>query len=206
MALRSGNGRPKHIKRTKKPVRFKANQQIVYPAHGVGKVERVEEQTVAEFTLEVYVVKFEQDKMTLCVPTAKAQQAGMRPLSNDLVLKDAFTTLTGRPRVKRTMWSRRAQEYESKINSGDLILVAEVVRDLFRLPEQPEQSYSERQLFEQSLDRMMREVAAIRKVDHGKATDEVMNILIEARTKALRKAEKKAEAKAAAEEAKNDAA
>ena len=206
MALRSGNGRPKHIKRTKKPVRFKPNQQIVYPAHGVGRVERVEEQTVAEFTLEVYVVKFEQDKMTLCVPTAKAQQAGMRPLSNDLVLKDAFTTLQGRPRIKRTMWSRRAQEYESKINSGDLILVAEVVRDLFRLPEQPEQSYSERQLFEQSLDRMMREVAAIRKADHGKATDEIMSVLTEARTKALRKAEKKAEAKAAAAGAEDDAA
>ena len=196
MALRSGSGRPKHIKRTEKPVRFKANQSIVYPAHGVGKVIRVEEQTVAEFTLEVYVVKFEQDKMTLCVPTAKAQQSGMRPLSNDLVLKDAFTTLKGRPRVKRTMWSRRAQEYEGKINSGDLILVAEVVRDLFRLPEQPEQSYSERQLFEQSLDRMMREVAAIRKVDHGKATAEIMDVLTVNRKKVLAK---KAAAEAKAE-------
>ena len=187
MALRSGSGRPKHIKRTAKPVRFKVNQQIVYPAHGVGKVIRVEEQEVAEFKLEVYVIKFEQDKMTLCVPTAKAQQAGMRPLSNDLVLKDAYTTLQGRPRVKRTMWSRRAQEYEAKINSGDLILVAEVVRDLFRLPDQPEQSYSERQLFEQSLDRMMREVAAIKKWDHGKATDELMDILTVARRKVLKK-------------------
>ena len=189
-ALRSGNGRPKHIKRTKKPVRFKVNQSIVYPAHGVGKVERVEEQEVAEFTLEVYVVRFEHEKMTLCVPTAKAQQAGMRPLSNDLVLKDAYTTLHGRPRIKRTMWSRRAQEYESKINSGDLILVAEVVRDLFRLPEQPEQSYSERQLFEQSLDRMMREVAAIKKWDHGRATEDIMSTLTEARKKVLKRADK----------------
>jgi len=195
MALRSGNGRPKHIKRTEKPVRFKVNQQIVYPAHGVGQVIRVEEQTVAEFTLEVYVVKFEQDKMTLCVPTAKAQQAGMRPLSNELVLKDSYTTLHGRPRIKRTMWSRRAQEYEAKINSGDLILVAEVVRDLFRLPEQPEQSYSERQLFEQSLDRMMREVAAIKKWDHGKATADIMETLTTARQKILRKAEKAKAAK-----------
>ena len=189
-ALRSGNGRPKHIKRTAKPVRFKVNQQIVYPAHGVGKVIRVEEQEVAEFKLEVYVIKFDQDKMTLCVPTAKAQQAGMRPLSNELVLKDAYTTLHGRPRVKRTMWSRRAQEYESKINSGDLILVAEVVRDLFRLPEQPEQSYSERQLFEQSLDRMMREVAAIKKWDHGKATQDLMDTLTAARKKQLKKSAK----------------
>ena len=189
-ALRSGSGRPKHIKRTDKPVRFKANQRIVYPAHGVGQVIRVEEQEVAEFTLEVYVVKFEQDKMTLCVPTAKAQQAGMRPLSNELVLKDAYTTLRGRPRIKRTMWSRRAQEYESKINSGDLVLVAEVVRDLFRLPEQPEQSYSERQLFEQSLDRMMREVAAIKRWEHGKATDEIMGVLTEARKKFLAKTAK----------------
>ena len=190
MALRSGSGRPKHIKRTAKPVRFKVNQQIVYPAHGVGKVVRIEEQEVADFKLELYVINFEQDKMTLCVPTAKAQQAGMRPLSNDLVLKDAYTTLQGRPRVKRTMWSRRAQEYESKINSGDLILVAEVVRDLFRLPDQPEQSYSERQLFEQSLDRMMREVAAIKKWDHGKATDEVVGILTTARQKSAKKAAK----------------
>ena len=193
MSLRSGSGRPKHIKRTKKPVRFKVNQQIVYPAHGVGKVVRIEEQEVAEFKLELYVINFEQDKMTLCVPTAKAQQAGMRPLSNELVLKDAYTTLQGRPRVKRTMWSRRAQEYESKINSGDMILLAEVVRDLFRLPDQPEQSYSERQLFEQSLDRMMREVAAIKKWDHGKATDEVVGILTKAREKIVKKAATKAE-------------
>ena len=206
MALRSGSGRPKHIKRTAKPVRFKVNQKIVYPAHGVGKVVAVEEQTIAEHTLELYVVKFEQDKMTLSVPTAKAQQAGMRPLSNELVLKDAFTTLKGRPRVKRTMWSRRAQEYEAKINSGDLILVAEVVRDLFRLPEQPEQSYSERQLFEQSLDRMMREVAAIKKWDHGRATDELMEILSVNRKKILAKKEAAEAAKAENENSKGEEA
>jgi len=172
---------------------FKAGQFIVYPAHGVGKVTGVERETVAGFDIELYVVLFEQDKMTLRVPTSKAEAAGMRALSNELILKDSFTTLKGRARIKRTMWSRRAQEYEAKINSGDLILVSEVVRDLHRTDAQPEQSYSERQLYERATDRMVREVAAIKKIDRGIALDEVLETLTKARTRQAAKAAKEAE-------------
>jgi len=180
-------------KKSKKKL-FKAGQFIVYPAHGVGKVTGVEQEVIAGFDIETYVVHFEQDKMTLRVPTMKAATSGMRALSNELILKDAFTTLKGRARIKRTMWSRRAQEYEAKINSGDLILVAEVVRDLHRTDAQPEQSYSERQLYERATDRMVREVAAIKKVDRGAALEEVLETLTKARTRQAAKAAKEAEA------------
>ena len=172
---------------------FKPNQHIVYPAHGVGIVTSVDQEVIAGFDIEVYVVHFEQDKMTLRVPTAKAATSGMRALSDELTLKDAFTTLKGRARIKRTMWSRRAQEYEAKINSGDLILVSEVVRDLHRTDAQPEQSYSERQLYERATDRMVREVAAIKKIDRGIALDEVLETLTKARTRQAAKAAKEAE-------------
>lgn len=172
---------------------FKAGQFIVYPAHGVGKVTGVEQDVIAGFDIETYVVHFEQDKMTLRVPTMKAATSGMRALSNELILKDAFTTLKGRARIKRTMWSRRAQEYEAKINSGDLILVAEVVRDLHRTDAQPEQSYSERQLYERAIDRMVREVAAIKKTDRGAALEDVLETLTKARTRQAAKAAKEAE-------------
>jgi len=171
---------------------FKAGQFIVYPAHGVGEVIGIEQEVIAGFDIEVYVVKFEQDKMTLRVPTNKAAGSGMRSLSNDLVLKDAFTTLKGRARIKRTMWSRRAQEYEAKINSGDLILVSEVVRDLHRTESQPEQSYSERQLYESAVDRMVREVAAIRKTDRDAALEDVLETLARARSRQAAKAAKEA--------------
>jgi len=179
-------------KKSKKKL-FKAGQYIVYPAHGVGKVTGIEQDVIAGFDIETYVVHFEQDKMTLRVPTVKAATSGMRPLSNELILKDSFTTLKGRARIKRTMWSRRAQEYEAKINSGDLILVSEVVRDLHRTDAQPDQSYSERQLYERAIDRMVREVAAIKKVDRGIALDEVLEILTKARTRQAAKAAKDAE-------------
>ena len=179
-------------KKSKKKL-FKAGQYVVYPAHGVGKVTGIEQDVIAGFDIETYVVHFEQDKMTLRVPTIKAGSSGMRPLSNELILKDSFTTLKGRARIKRTMWSRRAQEYEAKINSGDLILVSEVVRDLHRTDTQPDQSYSERQLYERAIDRMVREVAAIKKVDRGVALDEVLEILTKARTRQAAKAAKDAE-------------
>ncbi len=179
-------------KKSSKKKAFKAGQFIVYPAHGVGKVTGVEREIVAGFDVELYVVNFEQDKMTLRVPTIKAEKAGMRALSNELILKDAFTTLKGRARIKRTMWSRRAQEYEAKINSGDLILVSEVVRDLHRTDAQPDQSYSERQLYERATDRMVREVAAINKTDRGTALDEVLDTLTKARTRQAAKAAEKA--------------
>ena len=173
--------------------KFKVGQHVVYPAHGVGHVTGIEQEVIAGFDIEVYVVAFEQDKMTLRVPTAKAGTSGMRPLSNENILKDSFTTLKGRARIKRTMWSRRAQEYEAKINSGDMILVSEVVRDLHRGETQPEQSYSERQLYECALDRLVREVAAIKKVDHGVSLDEILETLTRARTRQAAKAAKAAE-------------
>ncbi len=156
---------------------FKVNDKIVYPAHGVGKIVALEKQQVAGIAIELFVIDFDQEKMKLRVPTGKAKAAGMRPLSSDKVVKNAIDTLKGRARIKRTMWSRRAQEYDAKINSGDIKLVAEVVRDLYRAEDQPEQSYSERQLFEQALDRMAREVAAVRKVDLGKAIEELEGVL-----------------------------
>ena len=143
---------------------FKLNEYIVYPAHGVGQIVGVETQEVAGFSLELFVVSFIKDKMTLKVPTSKVVSVGMRKLADTGVVDRALQTLSGRARVKRTMWSRRAQEYEAKINSGDLITIAEVVRDLYRSDTQPEQSYSERQLYEAALDRMAREVAAVRKL------------------------------------------
>jgi CarD family transcriptional regulator len=148
---------------------FSIGDHVVYPAHGVGQIQGIETQEVAGLSLEVYVITFDHEKMTLRVPTRKARGAGLRPLAANDVVSQALVTLKGRARVKRTMWSRRAQEYEAKINSGDLISIAEVVRDLHRADNQPEQSYSERQLYESALDRMAREVAAIERIDREAA-------------------------------------
>ncbi len=142
---------------------FKLNEFVVYPAHGVGQIVAIEEQEVAGFKLELFVISFVKDKMTLRVPTAKVAGVGMRKISDPEAAKRSLEILTGRARIKRTMWSRRAQEYESKINSGDINAIAEVVRDLYRSDAQPEQSYSERQLYEAALDRMVREIAAVQK-------------------------------------------
>ncbi|MBW0151410.1 MAG: CarD family transcriptional regulator [Phenylobacterium sp.] len=148
---------------------FQVGDHVVYPAHGVGQVQAIETQDVAGLSLEVYVITFDHEKMTLRVPTGKARSSGLRSLAEGDVVSQALNTLKGRARVKRTMWSRRAQEYEAKINSGDLISIAEVVRDLHRAENQPEQSYSERQLYESALDRMAREVAAIERIDRDAA-------------------------------------
>lgn len=156
---------------------FEVGQNVVYPAHGVGAITGVEKQTVAGMDLEVFVVSFEQDKMILRVPTNRAEASGMRALAGSKLVDDALKTLGGRARVKRTMWSRRAQEYEAKINSGDLISIAEVVRDLHRGEDQPEQSYSERQLYENALDRMARELAAVENIDKGSAMEKLAESL-----------------------------
>ncbi|WP_350335446.1 CarD family transcriptional regulator [Coralliovum pocilloporae] len=148
---------------------FKTGEYIVYPAHGVGQITEIEEQEIAGMALELFVIYFDKDKMTLRVPTAKIESVGMRKLSDAAVVKKALETVRGRARVKRTMWSRRAQEYEAKINSGDLISISEVVRDLYRSDSQPEQSYSERQLYEAAIDRMARELAAVNKVSETEA-------------------------------------
>ena len=152
---------------------FKAGEHIVYPAHGVGQITGIEEQEIAGYKLELFVISFEKDKMTLRVPVAKIATVGMRKLSESTVVKKALETVKGRARVKRTMWSRRAQEYEAKINSGDLVAIAEVVRDLYRADTQPEQSYSERQLYEAALDRMAREVAAVDRVSETEAIRQI---------------------------------
>ncbi len=151
-------------KKTTQRAGFKTGEYIVYPAHGVGLINAIEEQEVAGLSLELFVISFEQDKLTLRVPVAKINSVGMRKLAEPETIAKALETVTGRARVKRTMWSRRAQEYEAKINSGDLIAISEVVRDLYRSEDQPEQSYSERQLFEQAMDRMSREIAAVNKI------------------------------------------
>lgn len=165
----------------KKPVSqrhgFRTNEHIVYPAHGVGRIVSIEEQEVAGTKLELFVITFDKDKMTLKVPTFKTEQVGMRKLSEEPVVKRSLEVLKGRARVKRTMWSRRAQEYEAKINSGDLIAIAEVVRDLYRSESQPEQSYSERQLYEAALDRMARELAAVEKLDERGAVQKITEVL-----------------------------
>ena len=156
---------------SKTGLEFSVGDHVVYPAHGVGQVQGIETQEVAGYSLEVYVITFDHEKMTLRVPTKKAKTAGLRTLAADDTVTKALTTLKGRARVKRTMWSRRAQEYEAKINSGDLISIAEVVRDLHRADTQPEQSYSERQLYESALDRMAREVAAANRIDKDAAVE-----------------------------------
>jgi len=178
---------------------FRINEQIVYAAHGVGRIVSIEEEEIAGAKLELFVINFEKDKMTLRVPTEKSERVGMRKLSGDPIVKRALTTLKGKARVKRTMWSRRAQEYEAKINSGSLIQIAEVVRDLYRSESQPEQSYSERQLYEAALDRMAREVAAVQKLDEESAIVKIDEVLTK---KALAaQAAQEAEAEAEAEHA-----
>jgi len=176
-------------KKTAQRQGFKTGEAIVYPAHGVGRITAIEEQEIAGFKLELFVVSFEKDKMVLRVPTAKAQAVGMRKLAEPELVQKALVTLTGRARIKRTMWSRRAQEYEAKINSGDLIAVAEVVRDLYRSEAQPEQSYSERQLYEAALDRVVREISAVNRLTETEA----MKLIEQSLAKSPRRAAKTAE-------------
>ena len=165
----------------KKPVSarhgFRTNEFVVYPAHGVGRIVGIEEQEIAGMSLELFVITFDKEKLTLRVPTGKLSSVGMRKLAEDGIVKRAMETLKGRARVKRTMWSRRAQEYVAKINSGDLISIAEVVRDLYRSEAQPEQSYSERQLYEDALERMAREIAAVERLDERGAVQRIVEIL-----------------------------
>jgi CarD family transcriptional regulator len=181
-------------KKTQQRKGFRTNEYIVYPAHGVGRIVGIQEEEIAGARLELFVINFEKDKMTLRVPTGKLETVGMRKLSETGVVRKALNTLKGKARVKRTMWSRRAQEYEAKINSGDLISIAEVVRDLYRSESQPEQSYSERQLYEAALDRMAREIAAVQKLDEESAIAQIDEVL----AKTARNARAAAETQAAA--------
>ncbi|MCC6000938.1 MAG: CarD family transcriptional regulator [Pararhodobacter sp.] len=165
------------MSKARKP-EYRPNDFVVYPAHGVGKIVSIEEREIAGMNLELFVISFEKDKMTLRVPTDKATQVGMRGLSSPDIVSKALATLKGKARVKRAMWSRRAQEYEQKINSGDLLAIAEVVRDLHRNDDQREQSYSERQLYEAALERLTREVAAVSGMDEALAQKQVDEVLV----------------------------
>jgi CarD family transcriptional regulator len=156
---------------------FSEGELVVYPTHGVGKITAIEEQEIAGHTLNVFVVTFDKDRMTLRVPLAKAKNSGLRRLSSRKEMDAALAKLRGRSRAKRTMWSRRAQEYQAKIASGDPASIAEVVRDLFRNVGQPEQSYSERQIYQAALDRFVREFAAVERIDETTATQRVEQIL-----------------------------
>ena len=156
---------------------FAVDDYVVYPTHGVGRVTGVERREISGMDLDLYVVDFDKDKMVLRVPVAKAQGSGMRKLSTPQKMTTALSTLKGRARIKRTMWSRRAQEYEAKINSGDPVSIAEVIRDLHRSANQPEQSYSERQIYESALERLARELAAVERIDEAAATERLEDML-----------------------------
>ena len=161
----------------KKKLLFGPGDFVVYPTHGVGQVTSVEIQEIAGHKLKLFVISFENERMTLRVPIAKVVSSGLRKLSSRKVMETAMEKLKGRARVKRTMWSRRAQEYEAKINSGDPILIAEVVRDLHRNAGQPDRSYSERQLYEAAFERLIREFAAVEKIEHSTATERLEKVL-----------------------------
>ncbi|MBP2311433.1 CarD family transcriptional regulator [Azospirillum soli] len=156
---------------------FEAGDFVVYPAHGVGRVEGIETHSIAGQDIQLYAITFEKERMTLKVPVTKARNAGLRRLSTKDRIKVALETLQGRSRVRRTMWSRRAQEYEAKINSGDPVSIAEVVRDLYRGADQSDQSYSERQIYQAALERLARELAAVEKIDELKATERLELVL-----------------------------
>ena len=162
------------------PVDFRAGDYVVYPAHGVGTIEGVETQSIAGMSVTLYAITFEKDRMRLKIPVQKAQTAGLRKLSTGGRLKDALKTLTGKAKIKRTMWSRRAQEYEAKINSGDPVQIAEVLRDLRRPKDDTEQSYSERQIYQSALERLAREVAAVEKIAEDKAVARLEDVLTKA--------------------------
>ena len=156
---------------------FEEGDFVVYPSHGVGKILGIEAQEISGYRLNVFVVHFDKDRMTLRVPVTKAKASGLRRLSTQKEMQVALVKIKGRSKAKRTMWSRRAQEYEAKINSGDPASIAEVVRDLYRNAGQPDQSYSERQIYQAALDRLVREFAAVEAIDESTATERLEQML-----------------------------
>ena len=164
-------------------LQYSVGDFIVYPSHGVGEITDIQTFEIAEEKLEMYNVIFDKEKMTLKIPTIKAKEIGIRKVSSRNEMKKTLEILKGKAKIRRTMWSRRAQEYEAKINSGILTELTEVVRDLFRNSSQPEQSYSERQLYESARDRLAREVAVVEKTDDDKAVDKIEIILNDATRK-----------------------
>ncbi len=169
--------KPSVKKTASKKNEFLPEQYVVYPSHGIGQILEIEKKEIAGQMLKMYVIEFEKEKMILRVPIEKTKEIGVRKVSTKNQLKEIFEILTGKAKIRRTMWSRRAQEYEAKINSGDIKLLTEVVRDLFRSDSQPEQSYSERQLYEAARERLSREVAVIEKIDEQKAIEKMETVL-----------------------------
>lgn len=164
---------------------FVAGDFVVYPAHGVGQIEGVETQTIAGMEIKLYAITFDKERMRLKIPVFKAEASGLRKLSTASRIGDAMTTLKGKARIKRTMWSRRAQEYETKINSGNPIAIAEVLRDLKRSNDDTEQSYSERQIYQSALERLAREVAAVEQISEGEAAVRLEDVMGVDRNKQL---------------------
>ncbi|TAE80301.1 MAG: CarD family transcriptional regulator [Alphaproteobacteria bacterium] len=162
---------------TTNQMNFMIGQYVVYPTHGVGEITDIETQQVAGITLEMFVIHFKRDKMTLRVPTHRAAAAGLRSISDAHSIEKAIKTLRGRAKTSRGMWSRRAQEYEAKINSGNIIQLAEVVRDLHKNVDQSERSYSERMIYESALGRLAGELAIANDVEHQEAASELLLVL-----------------------------
>ncbi len=157
-----------------KTTKYHPGDYVVYPAHGVGLIKSIQELEIAGEALEFLVVEFEKEKMTLRIPTTKVDSAGLRSLSTKKDMQAAMKTLNGKVRIRRAMWSRRAQEYEAKINSGNPVSIAEVVRDLHRNADQPDQSYSERQIYQSALERLSRELAVVERIDENAAEEKVV--------------------------------
>ena len=161
----------------KKKFEFNIGEVVVYPKHGVGEIISIQTMEISSIKTKFYVVKMEQAKLTIRVPLDKQEEVGLRKISSKKIIEEVFSTLSLKPKVRRIMWSRRAQEYEAKIFSGDPVKIGEVVRDLFRKNSQPEQSYSERQMFQVALERLAREVAAVEKTDYFQATEKIETTL-----------------------------
>ena len=161
----------------KKISEFKIGEIVVYPKHGVGEISKIETMEIASIKTKFYVVKMEQSKLIIRVPLDKQDEVGLRKISSKKTIDEVFLTLKLKPKIRRIMWSRRAQEYETKIYSGDPVKIAEVVRDLFRKTSQAEQSYSERQMFQVAIERLAREVAAVEKTDYFQSTEKIEQIL-----------------------------
>ena len=163
--------------KTKKNSDLKIGEIVVYPKHGVGEIAKIETMEISNIKTSFYVVKMEQSKLTIRVPIDKKNEVGLRKISSKKIIEEVYSTLKLKPKIRRIMWSRRAQEYEAKIFSGDPIKISEVVRDLFRKSSQAEQSYSERQMFQVAIERLAREVAAVEKTDYFQSTEKIEQIL-----------------------------
>ena len=161
----------------KKNLDFKIGDVVVYPKHGVGEIIKIETMEIANIKTKFYVVKMEQSQLVIRVPLDKQVEVGLRKISSKKIIEEVFSVLKLKPKIRRIMWSRRAQEYDSKIFSGDPIRIAEVVRDLFRKNTQADQSYSERQMFQVAIERLAREVAAVEKTDYFQSTEKIETIL-----------------------------